>query len=210
MILYFCKLCCMHYSLTNCATSLVLKDQSSLVFMSRVSFHICNSVIDQGVHCGSVVLIIRVFRSLGLLVHKYITHSPSKYSQIADLVFLKKQLQKEQLCKIHAKLSVAGISQEPAKATYDSKKSTDGMQPKTDSVRASQQRRTSPQICPFPIQGSFCFSKNEEYIHTYNYLFQSYIRVFQIQWISVLNSVEWWFKDYPLSTHANACSGCHC
>lgn len=54
----------------------------------------------------------------------------------------------------------------------------------------------------FPSKEAFVFPKMKN-IYTYNYLFQSYIRMFQIQWISVLNSVEWWFKAYLLSTHAN-------
>ena len=35
------------------------------------------------------------------------------------------------------------------------------MQPGTDNVCASQERRALPQLCPFPIQGSFGFSKKE-------------------------------------------------
>ena len=146
--------------------------------MSRVSFHICNSVIDKGVHCGSVVLIIIIFRSLSLLVHKYITHSPSKYSpdfwpNISQEVSSSK--------KNNCQVSVAGISQEPAKTTCDSKKRSNGMPPGTDSVCASQERRALPQICPFPIQGSFCFSKNEEYTHTHTHTYiyiHTYIQLF--------------------------------
>ena len=53
----------------------------------------------------------------------------------------------------------------------------------------------------FPSKEAFVFPKMKDIYIYIKTIFLSNIGIFQIQWNSILNSVEWWFKAYLLSTH---------